>query len=167
MTRARFVPLGLAAALALAAPNARAEEPPADDAVPRYPPTSVRWKLVAGGAAVTGAAYGVSALCAANWPEVPGSDALQIPVVGPWVSLAQNDCAADDPDCGFTLYFRGFLLIVDGLVQAGGMGLVGEGLFMTTEADEPAPPPPVEGLRVRPVPVVTAHSTGVGLVGSF
>lgn len=156
----------LALGLSLSA-TARAEEPPADEATPRYPPTSVRWKLVAGGAAVTGAAYGVSALCASNWSDVPGSDALMVPVAGPWISLAQNDCAPDDPDCGFALYFRGFLLIVDGLVQAGGVGLIGEGLFMTTEADEPPQPPPVQGLRVRPVPVVTAHSTGLGLVGSF
>ena len=144
--------------------RAWAEEPSADSVEQRYPPTSVRWKLVVGGAAVTGVAYGLSYYSATTWSDVPGSDALKIPVVGPWIALAQNDCAADDPGCGFTLYFRGFLTIVDGLVQAGGVGLAGEGLFMTTEAVSVSP---VEGVTVRPVPVVTANTTGIGVIGSF
>jgi hypothetical protein len=157
-----------AAAIALAIASlgavARAEEtPPA----PRYPPSSVRPKLVAGGLALTASTYGVSLLCASTWPEVPGSDATKIPVAGPWIALAQNDCAADDPDCGFTLYFRGFLLILSGFAQAGGLGIAGEGLFMTTEAQRPTTERAASSVEVRPVPIVTEHATGLGLTGSF
>ena len=169
MTRLCSAAAGLAILFTAAA--ARAQDPPADTGsapVLRYPPSSVRPKLIAGGLALTAAAYGGAYLCAANWPEVPGSDALKIPVVGPWIALVQNDCAADDPDCGFTLYFRGILTVIDGLIQAGGLGIVGEGIFMTTEAN--APPKKktdAAGLTVRPAPILTAHTTGVGFVGTF
>ena len=59
----------------------------------RHPPSSVRVPLVIGGLGATGVAYGVSALAATTWSDVPGADALLVPVVGPWISLAQNGCA--------------------------------------------------------------------------
>ena len=42
------------------------------------------------------AAYGVTS----NWPEVPGTDFLKVPVVGPWIALGKSGCASDDPGCG-------------------------------------------------------------------
>ncbi len=159
--RLPLVLLGLAC-VALAT-EARADDP----VIERYPPSSVRPKLIAGGLAVTGAAYGVGYLCVSQWPDVPGSDALKVPVVGPFIALAQNECAPDSPDCGFTLYFRGFLEIVSGLMQLGGLGLVGEGVFMTTESGSAKERPAAAGVTIRPVPVVTAHTSGIGVVGSF
>ena len=156
------VALAFAAVISLAAASAGAQEA---EPVKRYPPSSVRPKLVAGGLAVTGLAYGAGFLAATSWPEVPGSEQLKIPVVGPWLALAKNDCAPDDPDCGFILYFRGFLTIVDGLMQLGGLGIAGEGLFMTTEASPRRQGPPT--LSIRPVPMVAASSAGVGVVGTF
>jgi hypothetical protein len=163
----------IAGALVSAAVPARAQEaaPPDEPEVvlpKRYPPTSVRWKLVGGGVALTGLAYGGAFLCASNWPEAPGSDALKVPVVGPWIALGQSGCAEDDPDCGFTAYFRGFLTIVDGILQAGGLGIAGEGLFMTTEAEQRAAPTTARSeVVVRPMPIVTPHTTGLGVVGTF
>lgn len=163
------------AALGIVAPSvARADE--GDEAstsgddevtpVKRYPPSSVRYKLVGGGIAVTGLAYGTALLCSSSWPDAPGADELKIPVVGPWLALGKSGCAEDDPDCGALAYVRAVLTVIDGLAQAGGVGIIGEGIFMTTEA-RPAKKRPAAGVVIRPVPVVTARSTGVGIVGSF
>lgn len=156
----------LAGTLALAAlvvtPPALAQEPVPEGS---YPPPSVRWKLVTAGVAVTGLAWGASYLSASTWPEVPGSGALKVPVAGPWIALAQNGCAADDPDCGAILYLRGILLVIDGLVQAGGVGIIAEGVLTKTEPRRP--PPKRSAIVVRPAPVVTSHATGMGVVGAF
>jgi hypothetical protein len=128
----------------------------------------VRPKLIAGGLVVTGLAYGAGFLAAQSWPEVPGSSELKIPVVGPWIALAKNDCAPDDPDCGFILYLRGFLTIVDGLLQAGGLAIAGEGIFMTTEAGQAPPAKPV-AITVRPAPMgtVPASASSARSEGTF
>src|SRR5262245_49755230 len=63
-------PLGAllgAALLVFVSSSAQAQELPE---ARRYPPSSVRWKLVAGGLGLTGLAYGASYLSASNWPEV-------------------------------------------------------------------------------------------------
>jgi hypothetical protein len=164
--------LAAAATTAIAAPASAqpVADEPSDAVLPkRYPPSSVRWKLVGGGLALSGAAYGTAYLCSSTWPDAPGADALKIPVVGPWIALADSGCAEDDPDCGFTAYLRGFLTIVDGFIQAGGVGIAGEGLFMTTEREAPPPTRRSAGTKVvvRPVPIVTARTTGFGVVGAF
>lgn len=157
------VAFALLAAVSLTAASAAAQEA---EQPKRYPPSSVRPKLIAGGLVVTGLAYGAGFLAAQSWPEVPGSSELKIPVVGPWIALAKNDCAPDDPDCGFILYLRGFLTIVDGLLQAGGLAIAGEGIFMTTEAGQAPPAKPV-AITVRPAPIVAGNGAGFGIVGTF
>lgn len=157
------VALSLLAAIALTAASAAAEEP---EPPKRYPPSSVRAKLIVGGVAVAGLAYGAGFLAASSWPEVPGSSELKIPVVGPWLALAKNDCAPGDSDCGFALYFRAILTVIDGLVQLGGLGIAGEGIFMTTEATG-APPSKPPAFTLRPAPVITASGAGFGVVGAF
>jgi hypothetical protein len=136
------------------------------DARKRYPPSSVRPRLIVGGLAVTGLGYGAALLTASLAPELPGIDAMKIPVAGPWISLVQMECPADDPDCGFTLYLRGFLTIADGLMQLGGLGIVGEGIFMTTEASAPESRKQ-PAFVIRPAPIITGTVTGIGVVGRF
>lgn len=156
-------PLAVIAAIALSPIRAFAD----DEAKPmRYPPSSVRPKLIAGGLLVTGLAYGGAALTASLSSDWPGSSDLLIPIAGPWMSLGKSACPADDPECGVTLYIRGFLLALDGLMQIGGVGIAGEGLFMKTEASAPAAAAP-QAWRIRPVPIVTATTTGFGVVGTF
>jgi hypothetical protein len=137
-----------------------AEEPSLREEVVRYPPTSVRYAIVAGGAGMFGVAYALSAISAAAWPDVPASKALYAPVVGPLIALGNSGCAENDPDCGAIVYVRGVLYVVDTLVQLGGLALVTEGLVMTTEAEPDAP-------SVSLVPLVTPTTTGVGLIGRF
>jgi len=159
---------------AFTASSARADEPAESEygsspTTMRYPPSSVRLKLVGGGLALSGLAYGAAYLCASTWPEAPGADQLKIPVIGPWMALGKSGCAADDPDCGFAMYFRAILTVLDGVIQAGGLGIAGEGVFMTTEANARPKKKTTESSRivVRPVPVVTSRTTGLGVVGVF
>lgn len=162
----RLVPILVAVSMAFATTAiARAEEPSSDDVVHRYPPSSVRWQLVGGGVAFTGLLWGASYLSANQWPDAPGVGGLKVPVVGPWVALANNGCPVSDPSCGAILYLRAILEIVDGLAQAGGLAVATEGLFMTTEAVRPRRR--AATARVRAVPIVTGSTTGAGLVGTF
>lgn len=130
----------------------------------RYPPSSVRVGLIAGGIGILGLAYGLTALCANTWPEVPGSDVMYVPVVGPWGALVQSGCSSDDPDCGAMLVLRTILLVLDGFAQAGGSGLIGEGIFMTTEADSPAAP---DSAHWMVTPIVAPGQAGLGVMGTF
>jgi hypothetical protein len=176
--------------LAFATHTAHAEEPaalaePAVVASPevRYPPSSVRPKLILGGLVISGVAYAAAAVTAVNWPEefrndkgdvvpVTGSSRLMIPIVGPWMTLSLIGCTTQDsagnPDCGAWPYVRG---VLDGIVQLAGFGLIGEGIFMKTEAKS-APQKSLAlglpgGVTLYPVPMTTGRFTGLGFVGTF
>jgi len=129
------------------------------------PPSSVRLKLALGGVAVAGGAYAMSYAMASNFPEVPGMTQLKIPVVGPWLALGQSGCATDDPGCGAKVVLRGFFLVIDGLAQIGGLGLIAESVLMKTNAS--APKKPAAAFTIRPTPLVTGSVTGLGFVGTF
>jgi hypothetical protein len=183
-----LVPLSFALAVAS---SARAEEPsapsdPATDAPHpevRYPPSSVRPKLIIGGVAITGLAYAGAFITAASWPEKDNgatessgrSEGLKIPIVGPWIALGKIGCVTPNPnnpsDCGPEPIIRGVLYAIDGVMQLGGLGLIAEAIIMKTEAN-PAPKKSLSlrlpgGVTVHPLPVATPSLTGVGLVGSF
>jgi hypothetical protein len=153
----------------LAAPAASAEEPPV--APLRYPPSSVRPKLVVGGLLITGIGYGAAFLgseAGLNWP---GAQELKVPVIGPWWALGLNACPKDDPGCDAFVYLRAGLLVLDGLVQAAGLGIVAEAILMKTEAT-PAAPKPVTAFQfgsftVHPTPLVSPTTAGLGFVGTF
>src|SRR5262245_60548301 len=99
------VSVATCAALTALVVQARADEPGENESSSpppmRYPPSSVRFKLIGGGVALSGLAYGAAYLCASTWPDAPGADQLKIPIIGPWMALGKSGCAADDPDCGF------------------------------------------------------------------
>ena len=135
---------------------------PDDVELMRYPPSSVRFGLVSGGLVALGIPYGIGALCASAWEDGPGSEWLYAPVIGPWVAFVKNDCAPDDSGCGAILVMRGILYVVSGLAQAGGAGLIGEGLLMTTEADQPAPE-----VSWTLLPTASPQQTGLSVVGTF
>ncbi len=133
----------------------------------RYPPASVRPKLIVGGLAIASVGYGAGLLSASLWPDLPGISDMRIPVAGPWMSLSKIECPKDDPDCGASLYLRGILTVADGLLQLGGLAISVEGLFLQTEADAPAQASKVPQFTLRPAPIVTGTVTGIGFVGTF
>jgi len=159
---------------AVAADPAPAEKPtgttvaPDDDLLVRYPPPGARWRALVAGAGMTLVAYGGAAIMGAGWDQVPGSDMLFVPIAGPWVALGQSGCAPEEEttpgegDCGALMGLRGVLFVVDGLLQAAGLAIVGEGIFMTTA--EPDAPPKA---AIMPMPIVTEHSLGIGVIGTF
>jgi hypothetical protein len=124
---------------------------------------------------MTAAVYAAGMISGFVWNDVPGADALKVPVVGPWIALGQSGCAPDQDSCGGMLALRTILTTLDGLVQLGGLGLAAEGIFMTTEADAEASPsaassaqasaPPVLELGVAPV--VGPSVAGVSVTGRF
>lgn len=146
----------------------------------RYPPRGVRWGLILGGSTLTLGAYVASLSAGFGWPEVAGSDMLKIPIAGPWIALAQNECSKDiledDGSCGASIYVRGVLEVLSGLVQVAGLPLIGEGIFMTTEAPgkvDPAADPsaaPKETSLIHSMtiaPIVTPTTAGIGIYGTF
>ncbi|MEM1031806.1 MAG: hypothetical protein AAGN82_15750, partial [Myxococcota bacterium] len=155
-------------------PSAYAAEGEDEDVV-RYPPTPVRYGLIGGGLGLFGAAYGTGAAFAAGFSRTPGIDALYIPVAGPWIAIGRNGCPVDNPDCGAIVPVRAILYALEGIVQLGGLALVGEGIFMTTEATA-APSPSDEGAAEAEVssgtswhvtPLISPGMTGLGVQGRF
>jgi hypothetical protein len=149
-------------AAVLAAPSARAEDP-----VVRYPPSSVRPKLIAGGIAITGVAYGAAFLGSEATLTTPGSAELKYPVVGPWIALGLNACPLENPGCDAFVYLRAGLLVIDGLLQAGGLAVVIEGIAMKTEAVAAPAVKPLASFTLSPAPFVTPTAAGFGFVGTF
>jgi hypothetical protein len=145
---------------------------PADEA-PEYPPPSTRWKLVAGGVAATGVFYGAAAGVSYAFPDAPGAKDLRIPVAGPWLAIAHNGCPVDEPDCSrLWVVLRTFITAIDGLAQAGGVGILLEGAFLTTQTSEstgPAEPkkPPKDVSFVAVPTTLGSRGIGIGVFGSF
>ena len=147
-----------------------ATQPPAEEeVVQRYPPTAARWRILVAGLGITAVAYGGAALMGGLWEGVPGGDYLFIPVAGPWIALGMSGCGPDEEstpgegDCEALIGVRAAIYVVDGLLQIGGLGLVGQSIFMTTESETAAP----ASATILPAPIVTPTMTGFGVVGTF
>lgn len=149
-----------------AAPKPKAEA--SYEVVPRNPPSSARWKILVAGIGLTAVGYAGSALMGGLWEGVPGGDFLFIPVAGPWIALGKSGCVPEEEsstgagDCGGMMALRGVIYVVDALVQLGGLGIVGESIFMTTESPDAA-----AKAAVLPMPIITEHTIGLGVVGTF
>lgn len=154
----------------------------------RKPPSSTRWKLVLGGLGTSAAFYAAVQPFSYSWPDAPGVRDLRVPIAGPWMALANNGCSGDEPDCSTAWrIFRGFFEILDGLGQAGGLGIALEGLFVPTSPDlapqpsrpgaprpapnpngEPATPSEPRNLFYLPRPIVVGkQGFGFGVAGIF
>ncbi len=141
-----------------------------------HPPPSTRWKLVLGGAATTAGFYALAQPFSYAWPDAPGGMDLRIPVLGPWMALADTGCAADQPGCSKALIVaRAIITAIDGLGQVGGLGIAAEGIFLTTQDEAPAPKPSApkrpaspepEKIFMLPVPVGQS-GVGLGMIGVF
>ena len=166
--------LGAATALTAASANVWAADPPAADPPadadiadvepPDYPPPSTRWMVAGVGLAATAAFYGGALAASYAYPDVPGMTDLRKPFVGPWIGIVHNGCPATEPDCSTALVaVRTVLMALDGVAQAGSLGIILEGLFMPTQvAAAPAAAPPREPSAPPPSTPPTTPSPGNG-----
>lgn len=152
--------------LAHAAEPALASAPPPVAA--DLPPPGARTTHLVAGAATAGVAYGLGVGASYLFPDHRGAADLRIPVAGPWMALGRTGCPANEPDCSPVLLVIGAILTVfDGVAQAGGLAIVGEGLFLKTSSGRPAPKK-AASLTWRAVPLdFGKDSAGLGVVGTF
>jgi hypothetical protein len=152
-------------------PRARAAEPnlvppvrPAAD----HPPAGARLTHIVAGTAVTAGSYGLAVGSSYLFSDMRGAKDLRIPIAGPWMALAQTGCPTSDPDCSVVPLVLGAIFqVIDGVTQAGGVAIIGEGLFLTTSSSRPAPKKtPTATLRAVPMDFGPG-SAGFGFVGTF
>lgn len=109
--------------------------------------------LFTGGVVLFGAAYG-GAVIAASQSDNEHDDRLYVPLIGPWLDLAdRGDCDVQNESCDDETTTK-VLLVADGIFQAGGAALmVGSFLFPKTVHESA----PITAMRhIKPVRVGTA-----------
>lgn len=148
--------------------GASAEEPRA--ALPSdLPPPSARTNTIVAGVATSAVAYGLalSASFLVEERDFRGAQDLRIPIAGPWITLSKAGCPESNPGCSTApLVISAILTIFDGVAQAGGLAIIGEGLFMKTSSGRPARK--AEGPTVRAVPLnFERGGVGLGVFGTF
>lgn len=169
------LPLALSAAAALTALTGpvHAEEPaprsePPLRASTDVPPPGARTTHLVAGATLTLASYGLAVGSSYLFPDYRGAKQLRIPIAGPWLALGKTGCPTNDPDCSpVSLALGAILVVIGGVTQAGGVGVVAEGLFLNTSAPKPAPRKD-QAATLRAVPMdFGPGSAGLGVVGTF
>lgn len=170
-----FVAFGLTLPFALSTAAARAEEPGAATPAPAVPtndlpPPGARSAAIVAGAATTAISYGLAlgASFLISEDDLRGSKDLRVPIAGPWMALGKTGCPASSPDCSkVPLVLGAILQVFDGVAQAGGLGILAEGLFLNTSSAPPAPRK-AEGPSVHAVPFnFEKGGVGLGVVGTF
>jgi hypothetical protein len=156
-TAAFAVPAALVVMLAASRAGAQSTPSPAASAAPveaeppLYPPPSTRWKLLGAGVLTTGVWYGTATGFSYMFPDAPGAHDLRTPVIGPWQAIAHNGCPDTDPDCSKVwVAIRTVLTALDGIGQAGGVGIFLEGLFVPTQERAAAPASPAAPSKPAP-----------------
>jgi hypothetical protein len=115
--------------------------------------------LIGAGLTMFGASY-IPSMIVAMSSDLPTDKTLFVPVVGPWINLAQRD-----NDCPYGRCQRDagnkVMLVMDGVFQGlGALQIAGGFLFPTTRTVTQ-----VAGVRV--LPSVSATQVGLTAVGSF
>ncbi len=123
--------------------------------------------MIIAGAAAFGGAWFVSAMVATAVEQDNETEWLYIPLAGPWVTLAARDYAGNG--CRDTVLFECSKarsedtyatvgLVLDGLIQAGGLAVFIAGLAVRRERSVPV-------FTVAPLPVQSG--AGLQALGSF
>lgn len=186
----RTAALGACFAISLtatAAPSFADEAPSREYIVDeRLPPSSTRWKTVVGGLGATAVFYGLAQPFSYLADDAPGARDLRYPVVGPWMAVSRDPCPPGYSCSTVWTVIRIILETVDGLGQAGGLGVALEGIFMPTEhvqeqkpgaprkPSRPTPPTPEPpgtapgNLFYLPHPITIGQAgVGLGVSGLF
>ena len=142
---------------------------PVSASPPEYdlPPPSTRWALFGTGLAVTGVSYGAVLGASYIWPDARYSDEVRIPIAGPWMAIiGDTGCPKHDPDCStVVLVVVAILTGIDGVLQAGGVGMALESAFMPTSSAKLVKKSSAP--TFHPVPIAGRDSVGLGVVGTF
>ena len=169
---------GLTLPTLLAATVAHAQEapmtvspPPAPPPAADLPPRGAGTTLIVAGLTTTVVSYGLAlgASFLVEPADYNGVKDLRIPLAGPWMALGRTGCpASEPPGCNKApLVVGAILAIFDGVVQAGGLGIAGEGLFLNTSNGHAAPRK-AEGPVVHALPFnFGKDGVGLGVVGTF
>lgn len=133
------------------------------------PPPAARTNTIVAGAATTVVAYGLalSTSFLVEERDFRGAKDLRIPLAGPWLALGRAGCPESNPGCSKApLVIAAILTIFDGVAQIGGLGIIGEGLFMKTSTRPTTRK--AEGPTVRAVPLnFEKGGVGLGVLGTF
>jgi hypothetical protein len=152
-------------------PTAAALPPPKPPVDSTLPTPGTRWAVLGTGLAVTGVSYGLVVGASYAWPNERNSRELRVPIVGPWMAIANTGCSKGDPDCSTVLLvFTAVLIGMDGVLQAGGLGMALEAAFLPTSTARAANTKSraKNAPTIRPVPYVAGRDTlGLGVVGTF
>jgi hypothetical protein len=154
---------------------ARAEEPTIDQIEyhpAELPPDGARTRAILVGVALTAGWYGASVGTSYLWPDAPNARDLRLPVVGPWMALADVGCGSEESSCTtVSVITRTTLAVVSGIGQAGGLFAIVEGLFMDTRSSAPPAATGRDAARApswAAAPVVLSNGgAGIEVVGRF
>ncbi|MES1174444.1 MAG: hypothetical protein ABUL62_08945 [Myxococcales bacterium] len=137
-------------------------------ALDQYPPPSARTNLLIAGAVSTAAWYGLALGSSYAWPDTVGAKDLRIPVAGPWIALSHSGCG-NVADCSKVIVvLRAIATALDGIGQAGSLGLFAEGLFLPTqEPKRKRAELKLKGVEWRPTFDAGKNTVGFGVLGVF
>ncbi|HEX3776410.1 MAG TPA: hypothetical protein VHV51_18185 [Polyangiaceae bacterium] len=137
----------------------------------QYPPPSARTYTLLGGAGTTAFWYGLALGSSYIWPDTIGAKDLRIPVAGPWISFAHSGCGPVQSCSEVLVVLRSLATAIDGVGQAGGVLLMGQGLFLTTQEPKAKRATlsfkPVRGVEMQPTFDAGKNSVGFGVLGVF
>jgi hypothetical protein len=126
--------------------------------------------MIIAGASALGGAWFISAMVATAVEQDNETEWLYIPVVGPFITLGARDYGADScndstgflDNCEQKLEaentYAGVGLVLDGVIQAGGLAVLIAGLVVRRERAVPV-------YSIAPLPV--RGGSGIQVIGSF
>jgi hypothetical protein len=132
------------------------------------PPPSTRYNLALTGVGITAGWYGAAVAASFIWPNGAWVSDIRIPIAGPWMAMPHFKCGHGEPSCGVPLEIaRGVLAGLDGIGQVGGLAIALEALFLPVRKSNQARRVETQHAWVRPVPILSGDTIGLGVVGAL
>jgi len=135
----------------------------------QYPPPSARRNLLIAGGVTVASWYALALGSSYLWPDTVGAKDLRIPVAGPWMAFAHSGCGPVASCSEVLVVIRAIATALDGVGQATGLAIAGEGLFLPTQEPKRAPPDRTAAARFELHPSFDAgkNTVGFGVLGVF
>jgi hypothetical protein len=135
----------------------------------QYPPPSARRNTLIAGGLTLAAWYGLALGSSYIWPDTIGAKDLRIPVAGPWMAFAHSGCGPVASCSEAIVVIRAIATALDGVGQATGLMIAGEGLFLPTQEPKHVPAEALQQKRFEMRPTFDAgkNTVGFGVLGVF